>query len=111
VFPRFPEHSVNDRHTNWLNIAADKDGKHISEYRLLEEIANAGIRVLIDAGAQILEMDNFTLAKAWLEIVPKAAAAVFFDKTSKPQVIYRNKTGRPIPLLATPFVDDLSECL
>jgi hypothetical protein len=55
-----------------------------------------GIRVLIDAGAQILEMDNLTLAKTWLDIDYEAPAVVYFEKDNKPWVLYR-KISIPIP--------------
>ena len=67
------------------------------------------IRVLIDAGAQILEMTNHALAKAWLEIAYEAPAAVYFDEKNRPFVLYRQ--GHVIPLLASPFAEDLGECL
>lgn len=47
-------------------LAADPKGRRLSEVDLLEKISRMNIRVLIDAGAQILEMDNLTLVKAWL---------------------------------------------
>jgi len=90
-------------------FAADSHGRHQSEISLLHSIKKRGIRVLIDAGAQILEMDNKTLGKAWLEIDHEAAAAVYFDQENKPWVLYRQ--GRSLPLLASPFADDLSACL
>jgi hypothetical protein len=65
--------------------------------------------VLIDAGAQILEMDNLSLVKAWLEIAHEAPAAIYFDKNNKPQVLYRK--GHQMPLVASPYADDLGECL
>jgi hypothetical protein len=46
-------------------LAADNRGRRIAELDLLGMLKNRGIRMLIDAGAQILEMDNLTLAKAW----------------------------------------------
>ena len=90
-------------------IAADHYGRHLSEWDLLKKISDMSIRVLIDAGAQILEMDNFTLAKTWLEISFESPAAVYFDEENKACVLYRH--GKRMPLLATPFADDLSDCL
>lgn len=90
-------------------LAANARGNHMSEHELLEKISREGIRVLIDAGAQILEMDNFSLAKAWLEISHEPPAAVYFDKNNKAMVLYRQ--GHQIPLVASPFADDLSDCL
>ena len=90
-------------------LAADNHGRHLPEIYLLHSIKNRGIRVLIDAGAQILEMDNKTLANAWLGIDYEASAAIYFDQENKPWVLYRQ--GHSLPLLASPFADDLSECL
>jgi hypothetical protein len=90
-------------------LAANSRGRHMSEHELLEKIYWEGIRVLIDAGAQILEMDNLSLAKAWLEIAHEAPAAIYFDKNNKPQVLYRQ--GHQMPLVASPYADDLGECL
>jgi hypothetical protein len=55
-------------------LAADYYGRRYSEKELLHRITDMGIRILIDAGAQILEMDNLTLAKVWLEIAHQAPA-------------------------------------
>jgi hypothetical protein len=99
---------LESRSRNYV-LAADVRGRHISELDLLKKIHAWGIRVLIDAGAQILEMDNLTLAKAWLEIAHEAPAAVYFDDLNKPCVLYRH--GHKIPLLASPYADDLGECL
>ncbi|KAL9125857.1 MAG: hypothetical protein Q9217_005002 [Psora testacea] len=90
-------------------LAADNCGRHLSEVSLLERLRSMNIRMLIDAGAQILEMDNLSLAKTWLEIDPKAPAAVYFGAENKPFVIYRQ--GYPVPLVASPFADNLSDCL
>jgi hypothetical protein len=89
--------------------AADNRGKHLSELGLLRLLSDRKIRMLIDAGAQILEMDNLSLAKAWLRIDHEALAAVYFDAENKPFVVYRH--GSRVPLLASPFADDLGGCL
>ena len=54
-------------------------------------------------------MDNLALAKAWLEIDTDAPAAVYFNKGNIPCVLYRE--GRNLPLLASPFAEDLGQCL
>jgi uncharacterized protein related to proFAR isomerase len=81
----------------------------MDEHDLLKRIHLSGIRVLIDAGAQILEMNNLQLVKAWLEIDTEAPAAVYFDDNNKACICYRQ--GKIMPLLASSFADDLSECL
>ncbi|KAH4934580.1 hypothetical protein HBI79_087720 [Parastagonospora nodorum] len=67
------------------------------------------IRILIDAGAQILEHDNRSLAKAWLKEDHEAAAAVYFDEGHRARVVYGK--GTDVPLVASPFAENLEDCL
>ncbi|KAI9771414.1 MAG: hypothetical protein M1839_002804 [Geoglossum umbratile] len=90
-------------------LAASDFGKRLSERDLLQQLCCMGIRILIDAGAQILEMNNYNLAKEWLAIDHEAPAAVYFDTGNKPIVLYSN--GHTVPLLASPFAVNLGSCL
>lgn len=65
-------------------LAADSTGKHLSELALLEKLCNAEIRILIDAGAHVLEMDNRSLVKTWLDKDHDAQAAVILTPTARP---------------------------
>ncbi|POS83055.1 hypothetical protein EPUL_004549, partial [Erysiphe pulchra] len=89
--------------------AADTSGKRISESNLLKEITNRKISVLLDAGAQIMEMDNLSLVRAWLNIDLKAPAAFYFDKDNNPKILYRN--GGSVPFHSSTFSDNLEDCL
>jgi hypothetical protein len=99
---------LHDRSRN-CEIITNRNGGRATEHDLLNMLKSRGIRILIDAGAQILEMDNKTLAKAWLRIDGRCDAAMYFDSTNKPWVV--SKFGRETPLLASPFADDLTKCL
>jgi hypothetical protein len=91
------------------NLAAWK-GKRLTEEELLRRIAGIEIRILIDAGAYILEMDNRALVRAWLDIDTQAKGAVYFGADNRAWVQYRG--GKEVvPLLATPFAENLDECL
>ncbi|KAH8589073.1 hypothetical protein B0O99DRAFT_523793 [Bisporella sp. PMI_857] len=91
------------------NLAAWQ-GKRLTEEELLRRIAGMEIRILIDAGAYILEMDNRTLVRAWLDIDTQAKGAVYFGADNRAWVQYRG--GKEVvPLLATPFAEKLDECL
>lgn len=90
-------------------LAADTQGRRLSETDLLRKLHHMKIRTLIDAGAQILECDNLTLVKDWLKIDHAAPAAVYFNAENKAIVLYRR--GSELPLSASPFADDLGECL
>ena len=88
-------------------VAADTAGKS-SEHTLLQMLTEKKIPILIDAGALILEMNNRDLVREWLSLWPEKRAAVYFDDF-KPHVAF--KKGQPVPLVASPFAEDLSDCL
>jgi hypothetical protein len=90
-------------------LARTRDGRRFSELQLLKHLNDMKIRVLIDASAFILEMDNKTLVKEWLQLDYAAQAAVYFGSDNKAWVQYR--AGKIAPLLATPFADNLEDCL
>lgn len=90
--------------------AIDQRGRHLNETGLLELLRKNGIKILIDAGAQILEMENHQLAAAWLDVYPDAQGAVYFDQNSRIMVRARFQKS-PVPLLASPFADNLTKCV
>jgi len=98
---------LEPRNDNYI-VACDSHGHRTTEEGLFHRLEQGNIRVLIDAGASILEMDIKRLAETWLEIDPQAQAAVYFHK-GKAMVRYRQ--GRIAPLIATPFADNLEDCL
>jgi hypothetical protein len=86
-----------------------QEGKRLTEVELLKRIHLQKIRILIDAGAYILEMDNKALAKEWLAVDHSAKGAVFFGIDNRAWIMYRD--GKEVPLLATPFAENLAEFL
>ncbi|KAF2669842.1 hypothetical protein BT63DRAFT_223145 [Microthyrium microscopicum] len=90
------------------HVAADSDGRRISEKQFLDWLQGKGLRILLDSGAHILEMSNVDLAKAWLQVDKDAKAALFFNE-NKPMILYRNH--KQTTLSASPFADNLDGCL
>ncbi|KFA51508.1 hypothetical protein S40293_06317 [Stachybotrys chartarum IBT 40293] len=90
--------------------AVDRTGRQLTEKGLLELLRNHEIRIFIDAGAHILEMENHDLAAAWLDIFPDAQGAVYFDHDSRIMVRARFQKA-PVPLLASPFAENLEQCV
>lgn len=90
-------------------VLAARTGQRLSEKMLLDKVRDLGIRVLIDAGAQILEMDNLTLVKSWMRVDTEAKAALYFNADNKPFIVHRS--GTQVPLVASSFANDLRECL
>ena len=84
-------------------------GKRLSEKAFLYQVHDHNIRMLIDAGAQILEMDNKSLAQNWLEVDHKAEAAVYFGEDDRARVLYRD--GKNLPLAGSPFLNNLGACV
>ncbi|KAJ7636920.1 hypothetical protein FB45DRAFT_1056179 [Roridomyces roridus] len=66
------------------------------------------IRVLLDVGAQMLEMQNRELAGYWLSISPCIKAVVYFDSGDNVMVLARD--GSSEPLISSPFADRLEDC-
>jgi hypothetical protein len=67
------------------------------------------IRVLLDVGAQMLEMQNPELAKYWLSIAaPALEAVVYFNDSDQLMVMTRD--GSTELLVSSSFADRLEDC-
>ncbi|KAH0834163.1 hypothetical protein J3R83DRAFT_11469 [Lanmaoa asiatica] len=67
------------------------------------------IRVLLDVGAQMLDLQNHELAEAWLDISPDASAAIYFDDDD--ELTVRTRDGNTQLLLSSPFTQQLDQCV
>jgi hypothetical protein len=68
------------------------------------------IRVLLDVGAQLLDLKNEALARDWLHRASeKTAAIVFFTDADELTVLARNGTIEP--LRSSPYSERLEECI
>ncbi|GAP85058.2 hypothetical protein SAMD00023353_3901070 [Rosellinia necatrix] len=73
---------------------------------------NPPVRVILDVGAQILELDNLGVAKEWLsntQTMEGTEAVVFFNLDDELSVLDRN--GHVEPLQVSPYIDQLDLCL
>jgi len=70
-----------------------------------------GARVLLDVGAQVLELQNQGVAKLWLEVDtrPEIEAAVFVDPKDELRVLRRDGTEEL--LVASPYLQQLGRCV
>ena len=101
-------HLLQPRNRKYVR-ASDIYGKRLNEKAFLKMLEINEIRILLDAGAQILELDNESLAKEWLSIDIKAEAGVYFGEDGRARVIYRD--GKRQPLATSPFIDNLEACV
>ena len=67
------------------------------------------IRVLIDVGAQVLDLQNRDLVSAWLEICPQADAGVYFDDEDNIMVLTRDQKVEK--LSSSSFFSRLDRCV
>jgi hypothetical protein len=67
------------------------------------------VRVLLDVGAQMLELQNEELARQWLKIRPDASAAVFFNDSDHLTVV--TPDGTTEPFTSSPFSKQLDKCV
>ena len=67
------------------------------------------IRVLIDVGAQVLDLQNRDLVSTWLQICPKADAGVYFDDEDNIMVVTRDQKIEK--LSSSSFLSRIDRCV
>jgi hypothetical protein len=88
-----------------------ENGKRELATTFLQRLVNQDpeIRVLLDVGAQMLELRNQALARHWLSLRPDVPAAIFFNDSDHLTVLTRY--GRIEPFISSPFNRQLEKCL
>ncbi|ESK95832.1 hypothetical protein Moror_12444 [Moniliophthora roreri MCA 2997] len=90
-------------------------GQRLSGYEIINSITgwrsekDAEIRVLLDVGAQILEMTNIQVASYWLCRRRDVEAAIFFNKQDQPEVL--TKDGMTELLTLSPYYQQMDKCV
>ncbi|KAG9312774.1 hypothetical protein JVU11DRAFT_6186 [Chiua virens] len=67
------------------------------------------IRVLLDVGAQILDLSNQEVARAWLDIAQHISGAIYFNE--KDELMVLTQEGTTLPLLSSPLSETLERCV
>ncbi|KAG9094361.1 hypothetical protein FRC07_011318, partial [Ceratobasidium sp. 392] len=67
------------------------------------------VRVLLDVGAQMLELKNDELVKYWLKLRPDVAAAVYFN--DKDELVILPQNGSPTSFFSSPFSQQMDKCI
>jgi len=100
-----PENSVREVGASELSAAGS------ASECFLQMVAQAepSIRVILDVGAQTLELTNLEMARRWLDVDHSADAAIYVDDDDELTTITRE--GYMRPLLTSPYYTDLSSCL
>ena len=94
-------------------VTAYENGERWTTFELLKIVVaqEPEIRVLLDVGAQILDLSNHALAKTWLDLTPAShtAGAIYFNENDELVVLTRNGTVRP--LSSSPLLQQLDRCV
>ena len=102
-------HPDNDHYM----VTAYENGERWTTFELLKIVVaqEPEIRVLLDVGAQILDLSNHALAKTWLDLTPAShtAGAIYFNENDELVVLTRNGTVQP--LSSSPLLQQLDRCV
>ena len=101
---------LEDRSSSYVHACRSNGGK-LSAHELLDLVVKQypPVTVILDAGAQVLELDNKTVAQEWLKRNALSDAALYFNENDRPIILYHN--GKELPLYSSPFANDLTNCL
>jgi hypothetical protein len=92
--------------------AGDLDGERETAKDFLERLVSQDpeIRVLLDVGAQMLELQNEDLVRHWLDLTKThISAGIFFDDFDRLTVLTRDGTVEPFT--SSPFNRQLDKCI
>lgn len=91
--------------------AKDSAGRQVSTKALLQGITNAEprVRVLIDVGAQVLDVSSIGLVRIWMTMISDVDAGIFFDKDDNVMVLTRD--NKLEALIASSFQARMDRCL
>ena len=91
-------------------LTAHEDGQPAKTLELLKMVVaqQPEIRVLLDVGAQILDVSNRDLAQEWLNLT-STAGAIYFDDNDKLMILTRNGTSQP--LVSSSLAQQLDRCV
>jgi hypothetical protein len=95
---------------DYYECTEGEDGERESATAFLKRLVKQDpeIRVLLDVGAQMLELRNKELAQHWLSLRPDVSAAIFFDDSDHLTVITQDGTMEPF--ISSPF-NRLENCI
>jgi hypothetical protein len=96
---------------NHYECTEGDNGERESATAFLQRLVNQSpeIRVLLDVGAQMLELQNEELARHWLSLRPDVSAAIFFNDSDHLTVI--TPDGTIEPFISSPFHRQLDKCV
>lgn len=105
-------HLLQPENNNYMCAKKDSGERlHVKELFELVAAQEPKIRVVLDVGAQVLELKNKEVAELWLSLVPPedVQAAVYFTEQDELTVLTRD--GQTEPLLVSSFAKQMDQCV
>lgn len=92
-------------------LGKGEHGKMMDVSSLIKLVARHSykVQVIIDVGAQVLELTNREVIQLWLEVDQKAVAGVYFDESDTPMVL--DRSGISERLLISGYHGNLNDCV
>ena len=96
---------------DYYECTEEANGKREFATDFIKRLVNQDpeIRVLLDVGAQMLELQNEELARHWLSLRPDVSAAIFFNDSDHLTVV--TPDGTVEPFISSPFNRQLEKCV
>jgi hypothetical protein len=96
---------------NYYLCTRGANGETCSAKEFLELVVKQEpeIRVLLDVGAQMLELQNEDLVRYWLKLRPDIDAAVYFNDKDEPMIL--SQSGISAAFFSSPFAQQLDKCV
>ncbi|KAI0296910.1 hypothetical protein B0F90DRAFT_1819762 [Multifurca ochricompacta] len=96
---------------NHYECTEGENGERESAKAFLQRLVNQDpeIRVLLDVGAQMLELQNKELVRHWLSLRPDVLAAIFFNDSDHLTVLTQDGTTESF--ISSPFNRQLDKCI
>ncbi|KAF5023030.1 hypothetical protein F66182_4914 [Fusarium sp. NRRL 66182] len=92
----------------------DTKGQTLDSQMLLHMVSNMSpnTRVILDVGAQVIDLDNLDFAKKWLVCCPDAdSTQAVICCNEQDEIIVVDRSGKIEELQTSPFADQMDRCL
>ncbi|RPA82431.1 hypothetical protein BJ508DRAFT_414084 [Ascobolus immersus RN42] len=106
-------HCLLREENTFEDLLSDDRKQEFSARLLLDKISamDPPVKVLIDVGAQILELRNEEVAVEWLQRTKGAGASAVVYFSDNDELLVLSRDGTKEPLQISPFANQLDECL
>lgn len=96
---------------SFYTLISDTNGQRRTTLEVLKMVVEQQpqIHVFLDVGAQILDISNHQVAKAWLNLSSDSDGAIYFNEDDELMVLTKDGTSRT--LSSSPLTERLDRCV